>query len=37
MTVLVNAETNMVRLPGCYDVHWSDYIDWLWALWDAEK
>lgn len=30
--VLVTSK-NMVRLPGCYDVHWPDYMDWLWAHW----
>lgn len=35
--VLVNPETNMVRLPGCYDIHWPIYCDWLWAFWDKEE
>lgn len=26
---------NMVRLPGCYDVHWADFTVWLRAHWNG--
>lgn len=28
--VYIDPETNMVRLHGCYDVHWADFCTWVW-------